>query len=516
MLDFARLRTPAAHGDVLVEPGASQMRALAEANRELLASYTFPVLDTNIGELRASIRHSLCGQAEGPVVATGHQPEFIHAGVWAKHVVAVRLAQAVGGRAVNVIVDSDAPKNERLVVPHVSGSFVEVRAVSYAAIEPGAPFESIPRMEDTQRVRFANTVRQWLGDRFDSSSLPAYFRAMAEAVDARDWVDQAVSARRAVEGALGVAMIEHRIGRVWFGPMLADMMVHAERFSECYNRALAEYRRAHHVRAVNRPIPDLVRVGSRVELPLWVYRLGEVRRRFFIERSKERLVLYADSERFGELSLGDLGTWEQARVALVNQGGYVFRPRALMVTLWARMFLADLFIHGIGGARYDLITDGFIRCYWGVEPPGFGCVSATLWMDLPRRTKESETLQRSLARLRDVRYNPQRHLDRTAELARFFDQRCAAVEESIALRERAPRERIRRREVFERIRSASRALVDRSPSVVQEGEKEVADARRRARSDQAARRRDYFFAMLETSALELLLDRLPGVEAFRV
>ena len=31
--------------------------------------------------------------------------------------------------------------------------------------------------------------------------------------------------------------------------------------------------------------------------------------------------------------------------------------------------LSDLFIHGIGGAKYDELTDEIIRRFFGIEPP---------------------------------------------------------------------------------------------------------------------------------------------------
>ena len=47
------------------------------------------------------------------------------------------------------------------------------------------------------------------------------------------------------------------------------------------------------------------------------------------------------------------------------------RPRALTLTLFARLCLGDFFIHGIGGGKYDEVTDAIIRDYFGVEPPAY-------------------------------------------------------------------------------------------------------------------------------------------------
>src|SRR5262249_2863990 len=59
-----------------------------------------------------------------------------------------------------------------------------------------------------------------------------------------------------------------------------------------------------------------------------------------------------------------------------NRGGRGGRRPALP----PRLFLADLFVHGIGGGKYDEITDELVRRFYGGEPPDFLVLSATLWL----------------------------------------------------------------------------------------------------------------------------------------
>ena len=61
----------------------------------------------------------------------------------------------------------------------------------------------------------------------------------------------------------------------------------------------------------------------------------------------------------------------------LGQRGLKVRSRALTNTLYARLFLCDLFIHGIGGGKYDEVTDDMIRRYYGIEPPEYLVLSAT-------------------------------------------------------------------------------------------------------------------------------------------
>ena len=61
------------------------------------------------------------------------------------------------------------------------------------------------------------------------------------------------------------------------------------------------------------------------------------------------------------------------------------RSRALITTLWARLVLGDLFLHGIGGAKYDQLTDLLIERFFGLTPPGFMVLSATLHLPIEGR-----------------------------------------------------------------------------------------------------------------------------------
>ena len=62
------------------------------------------------------------------------------------------------------------------------------------------------------------------------------------------------------------------------------------------------------------------------------------------------------------------------------------RTRALTTTLFARLVLSDLFLHGIGGAKYDQVTDQIVRLFFGFEPPEFATVSATLRLPIALRS----------------------------------------------------------------------------------------------------------------------------------
>lgn len=516
MLDFAQLKTPPGHGHVLVAPKPSVMAAAARENASVLEGSDHPILDSTLGELRRQTRRKLAGPDERLLIVNGHQPEFIHAGVWAKHVVAVRLAEAVEGLAVNLVVDNDHPKSSYLSLPIVQGKEVSLRPLRFAELPSDWAFEQIPPSSKQAQAVLGNATMEALGDRYSGTQMPKFFAGFAAAPSPADWVDQAVAGRRAVEANLGIEIDDHRVSAHWGGPLLADMLLHAERFGAAYNRALASYRKEQRIRGRQRPIPDLIGDDQGIELPVWAYRLSEPRRRLFVARKGETLRLRAGEIEVGEVSTAELNSCENVCSVLSRFEGWRFRPRALTLTLWARLVLADLFIHGIGGAKYDRITDRIIADYYGIRPPTMACVSATWLLDLPRSDVSSAAVKLIRSDLRDIRYNPQRHLEPGPELEPVLKNRAASVARSIGLRKNSPFDRTARRMAFDGIRAANASMLRLRPGAIPTRESDLVRALSGLDSNRVALSREFFFGLHTDNALGQLLQTLPCVADFRV
>ncbi|MCH2146536.1 MAG: hypothetical protein MK073_01795, partial [Phycisphaerales bacterium] len=57
-------------------------------------------------------------------------------------------------------------------------------------------------------------------------------------------------------------------------------------------------------------------------------------------------------------------------------------PKALLLTALARIGFADLFVHGLGGARYDVVMEEWMSNWLGIELTNTVTVSADLRLDL--------------------------------------------------------------------------------------------------------------------------------------
>lgn len=93
---------------------------------------------------------------------------------------------------------------------------------------------------------------------------------------------------------------------------------------------------------------------NRFELPLWLLRAGEPRRK-----------MYNDE-------LASLSDADKSRLA----------PRALLMTGLLRAYGCDLFVHGTGGEKYDLATERWFATWLGLSLAPMVAASATLTLPL--------------------------------------------------------------------------------------------------------------------------------------
>ncbi|MBN1492487.1 MAG: hypothetical protein JXA69_21420 [Phycisphaerae bacterium] len=511
MLNFRALQTPSDDGEILIEPAFDLLGDLARQNRARLAEASGALAGAGWAALRRHTRRMLNIPDDAVVIMTGHQPEFIHAGVWAKHVVAQQLAETLDGVAVNLVVDNDVPKAAALAIPGVSADGrINLQHVPFAEWPAGWPYESLPALGREAIERIAGEVARCMGSAYAASMMPTYLAALREA-GAPDYVTQAVAGRRAVEASFGVSLQDRRASAVWGGPILADWLRRPRAFAEAYNAALDAYRREQNVRSPNRPIPSLRIQDGRVELPVWAYGPGEPRQRLFVEPAEDEVRIFAEDVLIGRVAMALLADPVAGGTAIQTVCRKALRPRALALTLWARLLACDLFIHGIGGAKYDRITDTIIRSYYGLEPPAMACVSATLRLPLPRTPVSAADRFAAQRRVRDVFFQPDRWAMDVPEAAPLLAERRSAIERSDALRQTNGRNRPARREIFDRIRAVNARLVELRPEIVAEAQQALARLDVRQRNDRIATGRDYFFALLPREKLESLCRRLRAV-----
>ena len=74
------------------------------------------------------------------------------------------------------------------------------------------------------------------------------------------------------------------------------------------------------------------------------------------------------------------------------------------------------------GGKYDTITDEIIKEFFGIDPPGFVTISATLFLPLDAYDSDERELYDLQRSLYDMRYNPERYAPKTQSEPAFMNR----------------------------------------------------------------------------------------------
>lgn len=457
------LAAPSNDGELLIWPEARELPALFEKNQKLRRSYKFELLGRNAQE---SISPSL----DSRVIATGHQPGFLHPGVWIKNVAASVLAGQIHGIAQFLVVDNDALQQSALKWPERTNGSLRLRSAFPFQLPLDSPYELLPVSTSEQWRRFFASLPESIRSNAQSP-MPGFLDDFLHDGTDRSYVPRWIEGLSAMEKTLDVPQPEYLPVSRWFDVTTSDaaacffghLLIHAGDFAAAYNEALNNYRQRRGIRGHQHPIPDLVIMEERIEVPFWGVHPDKSRLRLYVQQLNDQLALFAGEERIAVLHVSQLN---QAPGAHLKQalGSWRIRPRALTLTMFSRLFCSDLFIHGIGGAKYDQICDDCIKSFFQVEPPAYACVSATLRLDLPRFEASVIDLIRCRRDLRDKRFNPQRFLiNEDSAVKSLCHERDTAIALAEKLRSNDRDNHSVRRTTAERIRSINASLAARIP-----------------------------------------------------
>lgn len=529
-----RLRAPSQDGALLAEPPLATAGLALAANADLLARWDHDFQGRRAGRLRDLARRQVFQKARAhhayfgiplpdhldessPLVATGHQPELFHPGVWVKNFATAALARQNQGLGLNLVVDNDIPKGANLRVPFQAPGGLSVQRLEYDDWAGEVPFEDLNVRDEAKYASFAGRVRETIGGLVSDPVIEEFWPlAVAQRVNTPRLGLRFASARRQLEESWGVRNLEVPLSALceteaflWF---VTHILAQLPRFQAVHNAALARYRALYGIRSKHHPVPALGGRDGWLEAPFWVWRADEPRRRPLLARQLAKtmelridgedrplLEIPLAPEREGCCAVEQLLTLPAQRVRL--------RTRALTTTMFARLLLGDVFIHGIGGAKYDELGDELIRGFFGIRPPGYLTLTMTLWLGLgddPANVGRLHDVDRTL---RDLTYNPDRHLESVGPDSRSWIE---AKRAAILAPQGTRRERLER---FQEIRRCNEAL---QPLIQAERERRVAERSRTTaglRQNVVAHNREYSFVLHSESHLRDAMARVDAEAA---
>jgi hypothetical protein len=552
-----QLRTPRQDFAVLADPPLPRGIDVARQNHAALRGREINVQGKTLGCIREWTRDELLSAArdytaellnataaaDGPLgpepaappsndllFVAGHQPALFHPGVWAKNFAVYEMSTRAGGLCLNLSVDTDLMSASTIRMPVQSASGPRLERIHFDADRPRGPWEENAILDRPLFESFGQRVCDKLSP---WGITPVLREQWPDAVRAAQRFERLsdclIASRVRLERRWGVNNLELPISRMceldpflWFA---CHLLAHLPRFVAVHNQVLAEYRHVNHIRSRTHPVPELKSKGDCYEAPFWVWRRGEsIRSRVFARQVGREIALSDGKTEFARLPL------EPDREACcavevlreLPSQGIRLRARALTTTLFSRICLADLFVHGIGGAKYDEMTDRIMSRFLGVAPPSFLTLTASLYLPLAENglvTSEDES--RALRLLRELRWNADRHLNanddaetreliaRKSELvAALGSARAKARSDAEAEPSRSHTHASANFEKFRQIQEVNQLLAEKAAPLAERAAHELAQIRRRLATHSLLHDREFAFSLYPEDKLRRLMGSL--------
>jgi len=517
-LRYRRLRAPTEDQTALIEPPLTVIPKVVATNRSLAANWDRQS-GISFSSWRTAARSDMLPSpfsVHKPIIAAGHQPSLYHPGVWLKNFVLAETARLIGGTAVNLTVDNDTIRTPTLRVP--TGSIDSPRVVDVPFDDPAAelPWEERRILNRQVFDSFASGVLATyapLRVASQYSSQPLLLEAAWEEAQrlatktAMNLGDVLSYSRAAVETRHGLPIHTDDISNnsrssTWF-EFLNVLFHRVVEFHGIYNSALAEYRSVNRIKNSLHPAPDLTLEDEWREMPFWIWQEDQPQRQRLFVRS--RGTSWEVRNRSG-ITFSAEDVLERA----INSPEIRIRPRALITTMYARLVLSDLFIHGIGGAKYDEVTDAIIRRFFNIEPPGYVTATATVRLPLKRPEVTPEDLMTLDQEYRDTIHHPEEFAEEyaghhRAEFAFLIKQKQELIAHGWQEKQK--------KAWHDQVSAAN----ERMSSLLEPFREEMRHKRERLLADLHRARilgsREYSFCLFPEAMLVPLLKRLAGIQS---
>lgn len=429
-----KLRVPREDQSLYAVPALENAERLAQNNNDSLSAANVDIQGRSLSALRKWARTEMCRAARDytrtwcdvpgcdasteMVYVTGHQPLLFHPGVWVKNFALGRMARHPRAIGINLVVDNDTFSTASLRVPVGDRNQPSGQSIEFDVGQPARPWEGANILSPETFASFGDRISAAMANwGIDPIIRDLWPIVVERARESNGIADCLTAGRNQLERQWGTENLELPLSRLctldpflWF---FSHIVAHLPQFHGIYNTALAEYRQVNKIRSHTHPVPELRAEAGWLEAPFWIWSDEDYERRHvYCQRDGNNVLLQDGESVFATLPLptGGEACCAVEELRKLPERGLHLRTRALTTTLFTRLCFADLFLHGIGGAKYDEMTDRIISRFFGLTPPSFMTVSATVLLPLQAHKVEPDDLIRLDVLERDLTCNPDRHL----------------------------------------------------------------------------------------------------------
>jgi hypothetical protein len=311
------------------------------------------------------------------IAMAGHQPVVFHPGLLFKTELLSRLAKDTRAFGIHVVIDTDEGELCEVSWPRIDGEQLIVRRAAIADGGAGAETGTIgPILYSSQRIKPREEIRLIFDEMQSDLRASGLLQEAARAQTIGAVYERLSEYPLAVANSIARWSTEHRgyrevplstlLKQTSLRQVLNDLTQDSERLFRSYNGSLERYRAEHSIKNAANPFPNLKTESGAYELPLWIV------------TDSKRKPLWSNDAQASQLS-----------------GDSYLATRGSITTMLLRGYCSDIFIHGLGGGKYDRFVAMFASQYLGVELPDFVVASRTQVLDESRVKRLSDAVTRA-------------------------------------------------------------------------------------------------------------------------
>lgn len=370
--------------------------------RPAVADWRLATRHRHVDAAARQFRRELGLPDDRPIIMSGHQAQIWHPGILAKLLALSAAAEFADAAAAWIVVDHDDNDPFSIRAP----IFGAADRLAVTTFSPERPAPAAPACRQPTWM----PPGVWSppvgaqpaapGVLSGLESIRSALASHARSTDAAAQVTEAAFQLARPYGAKPIVIMATSLSRTaYFSDLVSQMRRDPARCAEAHNRAVRQFPKDR--------IAPLTADGASIELPLWSIgpEPGSPRRKVFA---------------------ADLDSIPVERLA----------PRALLLTGLLRMAGCELFIHGLGGERYDRITERWLADWLGRALAPTSMVTATLRLRVPGDWPPDASIARASWTAHRARHDPAMldDADRAQAKQSFLEQIRSAPRRS---RERA-------------------------------------------------------------------------------
>ncbi len=449
------------------------------------------------------------------IIVTGHQAIWHHCGILAKNSIISRFAADVNGCPIHLVLDHDIC-DTAIVLPkkQADGDWCFER-IEIEPVQNPIPlgFRPAPQKEKIQAL--SDAIGRIYGKHFCCTIWSQYLGLPSNCLpDFKNVADFITCFQAMLNSALGIKMLYLPVSLLsassCFVDFAASVIINASDFAHSYNNAVFDQMKYKNVNTSETIRPLMVDYSKGfIELPFWLVSYQGRRTSLYVKLADSgEIKICTAATNLGSLDSSENGGKIEQIKIILNQQKYRLWPKAVTLTLFVRLFLADWFVHGVGGALYENITDKIIEDYYGIEKLGFAVATATVTLplcDCARTT--GETSDELKQRLRDFKYNPEKFIEDSlmqTEPVKFLLDEKKNLIETTRNRDLTIQEK---KSAWEAISAVNKSLFQFTGNALQNLNEKIKLLDSRCLAQQVLNYRQYFFGLLTEEILRDMLQK---------